>query len=235
MSAALISCRDLHRHYLLGGEEIKALNGISVDIQPGEFVAVMGPSGSGKSTFMNMCGALDKPTSGTLSIAGRELNDLTKDELASLRNETVGFVFQQFNLMSRTTALDNVKLPLLYSTSPPGTADDRAHAALAQVGLSDRAMHKPNELSGGQQQRVAIARALVNAPKVILADEPTGALDSETSREVLELFQDLNSAGLTIVVVTHDADVASYAGRRIHFLDGKIVEDARQTPAMEVS
>lgn len=233
MSAALISCRDLHRHYILGGEEIKALNGISVDIHPGEFVAVMGPSGSGKSTFMNMCGALDKPTSGTLSIAGRELNDLTKDELASLRNETVGFVFQQFNLMARTTALDNVKLPLLYSSRPPGTADDRAHAALAQVGLSDRAMHKPNELSGGQQQRVAIARALVNAPKVMLADEPTGALDSETSREVLELFQDLNTAGLTIVLVTHDANVASYASRSIHFLDGKIVEDARQTPAVE--
>ncbi|UTW54695.1 ABC transporter ATP-binding protein [Kordiimonas sp. SCSIO 12610] len=223
----LISAKNLVRHYQQGGETIKALDGVSVDIEKGELVAIMGPSGSGKSTFMNMCGALDKPTSGDLVLADRALSTLDSDALADLRNEVIGFVFQQFNLLPRTSALDNVKLPLLYARSMVDDAEERCMAALEAVDLTSRASHHPNELSGGQQQRVAIARALVNRPEIILADEPTGALDTKTSNEVLELFQRLNDQGMTIIMVTHDEEVAEFAKRCIYFRDGNIVDDTK--------
>ena len=224
---SLISAKNLVRHYRQGGETIRALDGVSVDIDKGEMVAIMGPSGSGKSTFMNMCGALDKPTSGDLVLADRALSTLNSDELADLRNEVIGFVFQQFNLLPRTSALDNVKLPLLYARQAVENANERCMAALEAVDLASRASHHPNELSGGQQQRVAIARALVNEPQIILADEPTGALDTKTSNEVLELFQKLNDDGMTIIMVTHDEEVAEFSKRCIHFRDGHIVDDAK--------
>ena len=204
---------------------VKALDGVDVTIMPGEFVAVMGPSGSGKSTFMNICGALDQPTGGMVKVAGRDLSTLSRDELADLRNEVIGFVFQQFNLLPRTSALQNTMLPLRYAGVGGQEATDRCTRALAQVDLASRMDHHPNELSGGQQQRVAIARALVTNPTLIFADEPTGALDSATSVDVLKLFQKLNADGMTIVMVTHDADVAAYAGRCLHFMDGHIVRD----------
>ncbi|TNE62545.1 MAG: ABC transporter ATP-binding protein [Alphaproteobacteria bacterium] len=222
---AVIEARGLTRHYVQGGETIRALDGVDVTIHEGEFVAVMGPSGSGKSTFMNMCGALDRPTSGSIKVGGAELSGLDNDALAELRNRVIGFVFQQFNLLPRTSALHNVMLPLRYRGSLPADAEERCLKALDQVELAGRASHSPNELSGGQQQRVAIARALVNEPELILADEPTGALDSHTTEEVLKLFQRLNAAGMTIVMVTHDAEVAAYAGRCLYFRDGNIVED----------
>jgi putative ABC transport system ATP-binding protein len=221
-----IAARDLVKAYRLGGSTIGALQGISVDVERGEYLAVTGPSGSGKSTFMNLIGALDRPTSGSLKVEGRELSKLRSDRLAQYRNETVGFVFQTFNLLARTSALDNVALPLLYSRHGHAQAREKARESLERVGLTDRARHQPSELSGGQQQRVAIARALVNDPHILLADEPTGALDSRTTEEIIGLFEALNETGITVVIVTHEPDIARRAKRRITFHDGQIVEDS---------
>jgi putative ABC transport system ATP-binding protein len=221
----LIAARDLVKTYQLGEQVVHALRGVSFDVMPGEYLAIMGPSGSGKSTLMNMIGALDQPTSGTLSIDGAEISSLSSAELAGLRNRTIGFVFQQFNLLRRTSALDNVKLPLLYSRHRPPDMNAVAREKLEQVGLGGRMDHQPSQLSGGQQQRVAIARALVNSPRLILADEPTGALDTETSAEIMTLFKRLNADGLTIIVVTHESDIAAHARRLIRVRDGRIVED----------
>jgi putative ABC transport system ATP-binding protein len=226
--AALIAAVDLVKTYRVGAEIVKALDGVSLEIGAGEFVAIMGPSGSGKSTMMNLIGALDVPTSGTLALDGREVSRLDGDELANLRNRAIGFVFQQFNLLPRTTALKQVMLPLLYAHPKPGDPEHLARHRLEQVGLGDRLDHHPRQLSGGQQQRVAIARALVNNPKILLADEPTGALDSKTSDEIMRLFTTLNASGITVVLVTHEADIAEWATRRILFKDGRIVEDVRQ-------
>jgi putative ABC transport system ATP-binding protein len=225
---ALISVRQVSRLYAMGEETVRALDAVSFDVSAGEFVAIMGPSGSGKSTMMNLIGALDVPTSGTLLIDGRDIKSLSSDELAALRNRTIGFVFQQFNLLPRTTALQQVMLPLLYSHPKRHDAEAIARRRLEQVGLADRMHHHPRQLSGGQQQRVAIARALANAPKILLADEPTGALDSKTSAEIMQLFAELNSEGITVILVTHEPDVAAYARRRIGFRDGRIVEDQEQ-------
>ncbi len=210
----------------MGGETIRALRDVSLQINKGEFVAVMGPSGSGKSTLMNLIGALDVPTSGDMIVDGLNLSKQESDTLAGFRNHTVGFVFQQFNLLPRTSALENVKLPLFYSRDPASVdASAQAKRCLQQVGLSDRMDHDPTQLSGGQQQRVAIARALVSQPSVILADEPTGALDTKTSLEILELFQQLNNSGITLIVVTHDPEVAEVTERTLMFRDGRIVDD----------
>ncbi len=225
----VIEAIGLKRHYTQGAEVVRALDGVDVTIREGEFVAVMGPSGSGKSTFMNMCGALDQPTGGTVRVAGTDLNALDRDALAHLRNRVIGFVFQQFNLLPRTSALQNVMLPLRYSGVPREEALERCKAALEAVDLGSRIGHQPSELSGGQQQRVAIARALVNRPRLIFADEPTGALDSQTSKDVLALFQKLNADGMTIVMVTHDGEVAAHAQRCLVFRDGKIVDDSMVT------
>jgi putative ABC transport system ATP-binding protein len=222
-----IVARDLVKTYTLGGSLIGALQGVSVEVARGEYLAVTGASGSGKSTFMNLIGALDTPTSGSLEFEGRELSTLGSDELAHYRNEKVGFVFQTFNLLPRTSALDNVSLPLLYSPRGPRGVRERARACLARVGLADRADHQPSELSGGQQQRVAIARALVNDPHILLADEPTGALDSHTTEEIIDLFEELNESGITLIIVTHERDIARRARRRLTFRDGWIVEDTR--------
>lgn len=223
----LIRARQLSRVYKLGGGDVHALRGVDCDIAEGDYVAVMGASGSGKSTFMNMLGALDTPTSGELTIGGQSLLNRSADELARFRNEMVGFVFQQFNLLPRTTALDNVALPLLYRGMPAAERRKRAAACLEMVGLGDRMDHHPSQLSGGQQQRVAIARALANEPRILLADEPTGALDSRTSDDVMDIFDKLNDAGITLVLVTHEPDVGARARRRIVFRDGQIVEDTR--------
>ncbi len=221
-----IVARDLVKTYTLGGSVIGALQGVSVEVPRGEYLAVTGPSGSGKSTFMHLIGALDTPTSGSLNIEGRELEGLSSDQLAAYRNEKIGFVFQTFNLLARTSALDNVVLPRLYSRHGHARAHDKAKECLAKVGLAHREDHQPSELSGGQQQRVAIARALVNDPHIILADEPTGALDSRTTEEIIELFEQLNDTGITVIIVTHEPDIARRARRRLTFRDGKIVEDA---------
>jgi putative ABC transport system ATP-binding protein len=221
-----IVARNLVKTYRLGGSVIGALQGVSVEVARGEYLAVTGASGSGKSTFMNLIGALDTPTSGSLAFEGRELSRLGSDQLALYRNEKVGFVFQAFNLLARTSALDNVALPLLYSPRGREGARAKAKACLAKVGLADREHHQPSELSGGQQQRVAIARALVNDPHIILADEPTGALDSHTTEEIIALFEELNAAGITVILVTHEPDIAKRARRRLTFRDGQIVEDA---------
>jgi putative ABC transport system ATP-binding protein len=221
-----IAAHDLVKTYTLGGSIIGALQGVSVEVPRGEYLAVTGPSGSGKSTFMNLIGALDTPTSGSLKVEGRELGGLGSDQLATYRNEQIGFVFQTFNLLARTSALDNVALPLLYSRHGHSGAHDKAKACLAKVGLAHREGHLPSELSGGQQQRVAIARALVNDPHIILADEPTGALDSRTTEEIIELFEELNETGITVIIVTHEPDIARRARRRLTFRDGQIVEDA---------
>jgi putative ABC transport system ATP-binding protein len=220
-----IVARDLVKTYRLGGSAIAALQGISVEVKRGEYLAVTGASGSGKSTFMNLVGALDTPTSGSLNIEGRELGGLGSDELALYRNEKIGFVFQTFNLLARTSALDNVALPLLYSRHGHKGARDKAKACLAKVGLARREGHQPSELSGGQQQRVAIARALINDPHIILADEPTGALDSHTTEEIIQLFEELNATGITVIIVTHEPDIAKRARRRLTFRDGEIVSD----------
>ncbi|HVE50784.1 MAG TPA: ABC transporter ATP-binding protein [Casimicrobiaceae bacterium] len=225
---ALIETRDLVKVYRMGETDVRALAGVSLTIDEGEFVAVMGPSGSGKSTFMNILGALDVPTSGECLLDGVASSKMRGDALAALRNRKIGFVFQQFNLLPRTTALDNVALPLLYSGIPAAERRQRAQATLERVGLADRSHHHPAQLSGGQQQRVAIARALVNEPKLILADEPTGALDTKTSFEVMALLQALNRSGITVVVVTHEHEVAEFAGRAILFRDGHVVSDTRQ-------
>ncbi|MEQ8405477.1 MAG: ABC transporter ATP-binding protein [Oceanicaulis sp.] len=225
MSAPLIRARGLKRVYTLGGAEVYALNGVDVDIAAGEYVAVMGASGSGKSTFMNMLGALDRPTSGKLVVDGEELNDRTPDELAAFRNTSVGFVFQQFNLLARTSAMDNVALPLIYRGWSAKKRRDRARECLEMVGLADRMQNHPSQLSGGQQQRVAIARALAGEPSILLADEPTGALDSQTSADVMGIFDTLNREGITVILVTHEEDVGAHARRRLVFRDGAIVED----------
>jgi len=227
----LLKAIDLTKVYTMGDEEVRALDGVSVEITRGEFVAIMGPSGSGKSTMMNLIGALDVPTSGHLFIDGRDIATLGSDELAGLRNQRIGFVFQQFNLLPRTSALRQVMLPLSYAVPQPPNAEELARNRLQQVGLGARLGHHPRQLSGGQQQRVAIARALVNNPKILLADEPTGALDSKTSEEILQLFAGLNKEGITVILVTHEAEIAAWAKRRIVFRDGRIVEDAVQTPA----
>ena len=211
----------------MGGEVVHALDNVSFEIEQGEFISIMGPSGSGKSTLMNLIGALDKPTGGDLIINGQNLSDMDADGYATFRNTRIGFVFQQFNLLPRTSALENVKLPLLYARDHRYNAADRARECLARVGLQDRLDHQPTQLSGGQQQRVAIARALVNAPDMILADEPTGALDTHTSDEIMKLFQELNDSGITIIVVTHEPEVAEKSRRRLLFRDGHLVDDRR--------
>ena len=234
MATALIHTRDLTKTYRVGtdkdraagrGSEIHALAGVSVDIAQGEFTAVMGPSGSGKSTFMNMLGCLDRPTSGEYVLGSQRVSDLSGDELAAVRNSSIGFVFQTFNLLARTAALENVELPLVYAGVPAAERRVRALEMLTRVGLSDRADHHPAQLSGGQQQRVAIARALVTRPLLILADEPTGALDSRTSVEIMALLQELNRGGMTVVLVTHEPDVARFARRILYFRDGRMLRD----------
>jgi putative ABC transport system ATP-binding protein len=230
--AALISAHELSKVYRVGDQDLVALDKVTLEIAAGDFVAIMGPSGSGKSTMMNMIGALDVPTSGALRLDGRDIGSLSADELADLRNRSIGFVFQQFNLLPRTSALRQVMLPLLYAHPRPENGEELARRRLEQVGLAARMQHTPRQLSGGQQQRVAIARAIVNNPKILLADEPTGALDSKTSEEIMQVFTDLNREGITVVVVTHEPEIALWAGRRITFRDGHIVDDIRQTPVI---
>lgn len=228
----LISLRDVKKRYELGGAEVHALRGISLDIEAGEFVAIIGPSGSGKSTLMHILGCLDRPTEGNFLLNGKDVSAMARDELASIRNKQIGFVFQGFNLLPRTTAVENVEVPLLYSRPSVRTAERRrrALAALASMGLSDRAEHHPNQLSGGQQQRVAIARALVNEPSVILADEPTGNLDTATSIDVMRLLQDLRAShAMTIILITHEPEIAAYGTRIIAMRDGVIVSDRPNT------
>jgi putative ABC transport system ATP-binding protein len=221
-----IRIENLTKVYTLGDVAVRALDGVSTTIDRGSFVTIMGPSGSGKSTFMNILGCLDRPTSGSYSLDGEDVGDLDRDQLADIRNRKIGFVFQQFNLLARTTALENVELPLLYSSEGVDPGHQRALDALRIVGLAGRADHHPNQLSGGQQQRVAIARSLINNPQIILADEPTGALDSRTSIEIMAIFQRLNrEKGISIIVVTHEPDIAQYGERIITFKDGRIVRD----------
>ena len=221
----LISTDHLVKIYNLGDYDIHALRGINLSIQRGEFLAIMGPSGSGKSTLMNILGCLDRPTKGKYFLEGEDISSLDRNNLARIRNRKIGFVFQTFNLLSRTTALENVELPMLYNDTTTKNRVEKALRALSMVGLEGRENHYPNQLSGGQQQRVAIARSLVNDPSIILADEPTGNLDTRTSIEVMEIFQTLNERGITVVLITHEKDIASYAKRNIAFRDGKIVKD----------
>ena len=223
----MIATEGLGKDYHLGPHTVHALRGVSMTISRGEFVAVMGPSGSGKSTFMNLLGCLDTPTSGEYFLAGEKVSELSGDALAATRNRRIGFVFQNFNLLARTSAVENVELPLLYSHCPAEERRRRAMARLAEVGVAERAHHHPSQLSGGQQQRVAIARALVNQPVLILADEPTGALDTRTSYELMALLQQLNRGGMTVVLVTHERDVAAFASRVVSFRDGHVVDDQR--------
>ena len=218
----IIRCENLNKTYVLGDEEVHALNNVNVSLKAGDYSAVMGPSGSGKSTFMNIVGCLDTPDSGKVWLDGEEVSEMDRNELAGVRNKKIGFVFQQFNLLGRTSALDNVALPLLYAGVKRHERRERAFAALERVGLRDRVGHHPTQLSGGQQQRVAIARALVNEPTILLADEPTGALDTHTGEEIMDIFDELNRSGLTIVLVTHEYVVAVHANEMIRFLDGEI-------------
>jgi putative ABC transport system ATP-binding protein len=224
----LITTQDLWKTYVMGSEEIHALRGLSINIDKGEYVAIMGPSGSGKSTLMNLIGCLDTPSKGSYLLNGKEVAAMNDDELARIRNEEIGFVFQTFNLLPRATALHNVELPLVYAGVSGKDRQERARQALAKVELTERASHKPNELSGGQRQRVAIARALVNNPSILLADEPTGNLDSKTGVEIMAVFQRLHDAGNTIIVVTHEPDIAAYARRVIHIRDGQVEKDVKQ-------
>jgi putative ABC transport system ATP-binding protein len=225
---ALIETVDLWKTYIMGSEEIHALRGVSLQIERGEYVAIMGPSGSGKSTLMNLIGCLDTPTKGSYLLNGKQVRQMNDNELARIRNEEIGFVFQTFNLLPRATALRNVELPLVYAGMAPKDRERRAREALDKVELTSRMTHRPNELSGGQRQRVAIARALVNNPSILLADEPTGNLDSKTGLEIMGLFERLHKAGNTIVLVTHEADVAAYAYRAIHIRDGQVENDVRR-------
>jgi putative ABC transport system ATP-binding protein len=226
--APLIRLEEASKTYQMGDVEVRALRGVTLSIAQGEFTAIMGASGSGKSTLMNILGCLDRPSGGRYLLDGKEVSRLSTEELAGIRNRTIGFVFQSFNLLSRTSALENVELPLLYSGITSAERHERAAHALGQVGLADRAGHFPNQMSGGQQQRVAIARALVTRPRVILADEPTGNLDSRTSVEVMALFQELGRAGITVVLVTHEQDIAQYAARVVVMRDGLVRSDTRQ-------
>ena len=222
---SIIELRDVHKVYDMGAEKIRALNGVDLVIGRGEYVAIMGPSGSGKSTLMNLIGCLDTPTSGSYSLNGKRVGEMNDNELARIRNEEIGFVFQTFNLLPRASALHNVELPLVYAGVAAKDREARARDALATVDLSSRVAHRPNELSGGQRQRVAIARALVNNPSLLLADEPTGNLDSKTGAELMALFARLHQAGNTIVLVTHEADIAAYAHRVVHIRDGQVEKD----------
>jgi len=230
----VIDIENITKDYIMGEEVVHALSGVSLQIHSNEYVAIMGPSGSGKSTLMNMFGCLDTPTSGRYEFNGKNVAAMDDDELAAIRNREIGFVFQTFNLLPRSTSLRNVELPLIYAGMDPETREERATQALVDVGLGDRIHHKPNELSGGQRQRVAIARALVNDPSIILADEPTGNLDSKTGEEIMALFEDLYQRGHTIILVTHEADIARHARRTVHFRDGLIESDeVGVMPAME--
>ena len=224
----LITTQDLWKTYVMGSEEIHALRGLSINIEKGEYVAIMGPSGSGKSTLMNLIGCLDTPSKGSYLLNGKEVAEMNDDELARIRNEEIGFVFQTFNLLPRATALHNVELPLVYAGVSGKARQERAREALAKVELTERSSHKPNELSGGQRQRVAIARALVNNPSILLADEPTGNLDSKTGVEIMAVFKRLHDAGNTIILVTHEPDIAAYANRVIHIRDGQVEKDVSQ-------
>ena len=221
----IIETRDLWKTYVMGSEEIHALRGVSINIERGEYVAIMGPSGSGKSTLMNLIGCLDTPSKGSYLLNGKQVSEMNDNELARIRNEEIGFVFQTFNLLPRATALHNVELPLIYAGVPAKDRQERAKDALKKVELEERMMHKPNELSGGQRQRVAIARALVNNPSILLADEPTGNLDSKTGVEIMALFDKLHAGGNTIVLVTHEADIAAHAHRVVHIRDGQVERD----------
>ena len=225
---ALIETRDLWKTYEMGSEEIHALRGVSIEIEKGEYVAIMGPSGSGKSTLMNLIGCLDTPSKGSYLLNGKQVSEMNDDELARIRNEEIGFVFQTFNLLPRATALHNVELPLVYAGVSGKDRVERARAALEKVELADRQTHRPNQLSGGQRQRVAIARALVNDPSILLADEPTGNLDSKTGVEIMGVFERLHAAGNTVVLVTHEPDIAAYAHRAIHIRDGQVEKDVRR-------
>ncbi|HZU53943.1 MAG TPA: ABC transporter ATP-binding protein [Holophagaceae bacterium] len=228
--AALIQLTDITKVYQMGDMEVRALDGVSLTIARGEYVAIMGPSGSGKSTMMNVIGCLDTPTTGSYVLNGKRAETMSDDDLAQIRNEEIGFVFQTFNLLARTTALQNVELPLIYAGEKPEVRHTRAQKALENVGLGTRSDHMPNQLSGGQRQRVAIARALVNDPSILLADEPTGALDSKTSVEIMALFEDLYQKGNTIILVTHEEDIARHAHRIVKLRDGKIIHDEPNTP-----
>jgi putative ABC transport system ATP-binding protein len=228
MAKKIIELQDVVKTYTIGDSEVRALRGVTYAVEEGDFVAIMGPSGSGKSSLMNILGCLDKPTSGKYFLEGQDVSLLNKDELARIRNQKIGFVFQTFNLLSRTTALENVELPLLYTSAHSKERHERALAALDSVGLRDRARHKTNQLSGGEQQRIAIARALLNSPMLILADEPTGNLDTKTSSEIMDIFTKLNvEKGITMVMVTHEPDIACYARKRIYVRDGGIIREER--------
>lgn len=229
---AVISLADIRKSYFLGKQELPVLKGINLEIGRKEYVALMGPSGSGKSTLMNIIGCLDSPTSGAYILNGKNVSQMSDDELATVRNVEIGFVFQQFNLLPRLTAWENVALPLIYAGIPKKEREERAHAMLDKVGLGDRAAHKPNELSGGQSQRVAIARALVNNPSLILADEPTGNLDTKTSVEIMELFNNIHEGGNTVVLVTHEEDIANFTRRIIRIRDGVVESDKENIPAV---
>ncbi|HZI63581.1 MAG TPA: ABC transporter ATP-binding protein [Thermoanaerobaculia bacterium] len=222
---ALIELRDVHKVYDMGAEQVRALNGVDLDIERGEYVAVMGASGSGKSTLMNLVGCLDTPSAGSYRLNGTEVQGLGDTELAAIRNREIGFVFQTFNLLARTDALHNVELPLIYGGLPRRERREKAKRALDRVGLADRMHHQPNELSGGQRQRVAIARALVNDPSILLADEPTGNLDSVTSGEIMGLFDELHGAGNTVILVTHEQEIAAHARRKVQLRDGRVLSD----------